>query len=139
MFRTSQTRISLSDFEVNQTLYTIWAQRFVTFNLAYCAPLSEEEEDEAEFYNDSLSTIYTRSSSAGYTISETDRYACDLLKRYRDTKFYVSSSTSNSDDLPEYSTRPHAILNTRPVNYGESYHMEGTFTSLNRMTMPNSN
>ncbi|GAM39333.1 hypothetical protein TCE0_034r10800 [Talaromyces pinophilus] len=133
MFRTAQTRILLSDYEVLQTIHSIWTQRFMTPDLPYCPPLSEkdededEDEDEAEFYQDSLSTSYPRSSSAGYTMSDHERYACDLLKRYRDSKTYFNSSASDSDDLPAYPAGPHTILDTRPVDHSESYQSEGTF------------
>ena len=131
MFRTPQTRILISDYEVLQTIHSIWTKRFMTPNLPYCPPVSEkdedDDEDEAEFYQDSLSTSYPRSSSAGYTMSDHDRYACDLLKRYRDSKTYFNSSASDSDDLPAYSAGPHTILNTRSAIPSESYPTEGTF------------
>lgn len=138
MFRTPQTRILLSDYEVLQTIHSICTQRFMTPNLPYCPPVSkedeDEDEDEAEFYQDSLSTSYPRSSSAGYSMSDHDRYACDLLKRYRDSKTYFNSSAS--DDLPAYSAGPHATLDTRPVDHSESYQSEGTFIPEDRPSQP---
>lgn len=128
MFRPPQTRILLSDYEVLQTIHSIWTLRFMTPNLPYRPPVSEEDEDEdeAEFYQDSLSTSYPRSSSAGYTMSDHDRYACDLLKRYRDSKTYFNSSASDLDDLPAYSAGPHTTLATRSTNRSGSYQSEGT-------------
>jgi hypothetical protein len=129
----------LSDDEVLETLQSIWDQKSMTLNLTYCKPVSEEEEKEeeeddddgdaeAEYSYDSLSTSYIRSPLAGHTLSEYDRYACELLKRHRDTKIYMTWFTSDSDDLPEYSAGPHATLDTRSVDPGESYQTEGTFT-----------
>lgn len=127
MFRTSPTRVLLSDYEVYQTIQSILTQRFKTPDSAYCLPVSEEGEDEADFYEDSLSTSYTRSSSVQYSMSEDDRRACDVLKRYRDTKIYMNSSTSDdSDDLPAYSAGPHATLDTRSTSPSETYQSEGS-------------
>lgn len=100
----------------------------MTLNLAYSKPLSEEDEEEAEYDYDSSRTSYTGSSSAQYFMSEDDRRACEVLKRYRDTKIYMNSSTSDMDDLPAYSAGPHATLDTRSTDPSESYQTEGTPT-----------
>lgn len=127
MFRPSQTRILLSDYEFHHTIHSILTQRIKTLNLAYCPPVSEEEEDEAEFYDDSFSTSYTKSSSVQYFMSEDDRRTCEVLKRYRDTKIYMNPSTSDLDDLPAYSAGPRATLGNRSTNPSESYQSEGAF------------
>jgi hypothetical protein len=139
MLRVPPTRILLSDYEVHQTLHSIWTQKFMTLNLAYSKPLSEGDKEEAEYDYDSSRTSYTRSSSARYFMSEDDRRACEVLKRYRDTKIYMNSATSNLDDLPAYSAGPHATLDTRSTDQSESYPTEGKPPPNRGLDKPTSN
>ncbi|RAO64509.1 uncharacterized protein BHQ10_000521 [Talaromyces amestolkiae] len=126
MFRNPPTRVLLSDYEVFQTIHAICTQRLMTLSLAYCPPLSEEDESEgeAEFHQVSPSMSYTRSSSVQYPMSEGDRRACDVLKCYQDTKVYINSSTPDSDDLPAHSAGSHTALDTRSTNPSETYQSE---------------
>lgn len=81
----------------------------MTLELTYCLPVSEKDDHEAEFYQDSLGTSYTRSSSVEYFMSEDDGQTCEVSKRYRDAKTYLNSSTSGSDSSA-YSARSLAML-----------------------------
>ena len=100
----------------------------MTLNLAYCPPVEEEgeeDDDGDEYLYDSFITSYTSASSEGQPISEHDRYVCNLLRRYRDTKIYLDSSTSELDDLPSYSVVPQAPSDTHLIDHREGYQPEG--------------
>ncbi|EED19870.1 hypothetical protein TSTA_031300 [Talaromyces stipitatus ATCC 10500] len=117
MLRTPPTQISLSEYEVLQTIQSIYIQKAMSLSLKY---YGTEGEGEAEYYYDSSCT----SPSTEYTTSEYDKLACEVVKHYHDAKIYLNSLTpgsrgvalSDSDlSLSDYPAQLRAILSTRTV------------------------